>query len=112
MEPEDTHDYPTRAEYREAERAKIVYDVNSLYPSEYAENELGDFTTRAGFIARSRKAFIGAVGAFASAFGPALIIAGADGAISWGEVLPSLIIGATLAGGTFIVTWRVPNAEG
>lgn len=71
-----------------------------------------DFTTGPGFVAKARKAFVAAVGALAASFGPALVIAGADGAINFaGEIVPIGVVSLTLAAGAFLAVWATPNAE-
>lgn len=76
-----------------------------------ADNSNDDITTKAGLIARTRKATVAAVAAGATWFGPALINAGSDGSITGAELLPILTIGVTLTVGTWVVTWGVRNAS-
>lgn len=73
---------------------------------------LDDITTGPGFVARTRKAFVAAVGAVAASFGPALVVAGADGVIDFaGEILPIGVVALTLGAGAFLAVYATPNAE-
>ncbi|WP_144834123.1 hypothetical protein [Microbacterium sp. BH-3-3-3] len=71
-----------------------------------------DITTRPGFIAKARKALVALVGATAASLGPAIVIAGADGAIEpAGEILPICIIAITLGLGAALAVYATPNAK-
>lgn len=71
-----------------------------------------DITTKPGFIARSRKAIVAAVAAFATSAGPVVVLITGDGHVDFtGEVLPALIIATGLALGAGIGVWAVPNAQ-
>lgn len=71
-----------------------------------------DITTGPGFVAKARKAFVAGIGAIAASVGPALVVAGADGAIDFaGEIVPLGIVGLTLGLGAFLAVYATPNAE-
>ncbi len=71
-----------------------------------------DITTGPGFVAKARKAFVAGIGAIAASVGPALVVAGADGAIDFaGEIVPLGIVGLTLGVGAFLAVYATPNAE-
>lgn len=69
-----------------------------------------DITTKAGFIARSRKAFAAGFIAFAGAAGPATVAITADGQVSLQEGLLVGVVALGIGLGAFWGVWATPNA--
>lgn len=91
-------------------------DLSSEIPDEIPDDPavvgLEDVTTRAGFVAWSRKAFAAALAAGSAAAVPALTAALADNVFDWSvEFWPiaTAVLGFGLV--AFIGTWSVPNAD-
>ncbi len=71
-----------------------------------------DITTGPGFVARSRKAFVAAIGALAASLAPAIVLVGADGKVDFAaEVVPVVVVAVTLGLGAFFAVWATPNAK-
>lgn len=71
-----------------------------------------DITTGPGFVKSARKAVVAFVGASAASIGPAVAVAGADGSLSWGEIVPLAVVGLTLGFAAAAAVWATPNAQG
>lgn len=73
--------------------------------------EQEELITRAGFIRRSRKAFVGAITTAAAILGPLILDSTRDGSISLSDIGQLAVIGAGAAIVGFLGVWAVPNAE-
>jgi len=83
--------------------------MNDLHSPPFEGEE--DFTTGAGFLARSRKAVVAAVGAIAASATPAILAITGDGIVTAAEVVPAAIITAGFGLAAFVAVWNVPNAQ-
>lgn len=68
-----------------------------------------DPTTKAGLIARTRKASVAGSIAFAGALGPAIIVATASGHVNGAGFAAIIVTAAGLGVGTWFATWATPN---